>query len=266
MSQDEKSAYYQALKKAGVTFDRHYREYTTAELKAAYETLPQEGGFPQAEDHSQAEGPAEVPLDAQEPNPVMPDFPDLPAWEEPVMARPPQMPPRPPEAPQRPRDPQEMAGQRLNSKPEYEPIRTDEHGLIWYQEEVRKPAIAQPRARRVLTYMETGTEVQTIESGDYVESFEVAGRGQPRPAEVKITLPSFQVGIYKDPRFPFRIYVYNETRGFDLFEVQNYYGGSELVPDEIKRIYVENVLCYDIRTTVRAIQTEYRQLQLAGKV
>jgi hypothetical protein len=38
------------------------------------------------------------------------------------------------------------------------------------------------------------------------------------------------------------------------------------VPTEVKRMYVENVLCYDIRTTVRAIQTEFRQLQLAGKV
>jgi hypothetical protein len=62
------------------------------------------------------------------------------------------------------------------------------------------------------------------------------------------------------------VHVYNDKQGFDLFEVQKYYGGAELVPTEIKRIYVENVLCYDIRTTVRAIQSEFRQLQLQQKV
>ena len=160
-----------------------------------------------------------------------------------------------------------MAGERLNTRDEDEPIRVDpETGYVWYQEEVRKPGYAKPRGRRRLTYLETGFETKTVKNGEYTEQFEVAGDlSQGRPAEVRVTLPSYQVGIYKDPRFPFRIYVYDEKKGFDLFEVQRYFGGTEMVPAEVKRVYVENSLCYDIRTTVRAIQDEYRRLQLAGK-
>lgn len=245
MSQTEKAFYFQQLKAAGVTFDKHYREYTTEGLKEAYEKL--EGVELQTP-------PVPEPKPAPEPRPTPPpaDVPPAAADRAPV--------------PRRSADPGEMPSQRLNSKPEEEPIRVDENGLIWYQEEVLKPAFPKPRGRRVLKYLETGTTTESVQNGDYVETFEVAGRGTGRPAEVKITLPSYQVGIYKDPRFPFRIHTYNGTRGFDFFEVQNYYGGSELVPAEIKRIYVENVLCYDIRTVVRAIQSEFRQLQLAGKV
>lgn len=225
MSQSEKAAYYKALKEAGVNFDRHYREYSTDELKAAAMKL----------------GITEPPLAPASP------------------------PPRPAVTPQD-RDPSELPGQRLNAKPEDEPIRVDEDGRVWLQEEVRKPAAPKPRGRRVLKYLETGVKEEQVRNGEYVETFEVAGEMPARPAEVKITLPSYQVGIYRDPRFPFKIHVYNEKRGFDLFEVQKYYGGPELVPDEVKRVYVENVLCYDMRTTIRAIQTEYRQMQLAGKV
>jgi hypothetical protein len=165
-----------------------------------------------------------------------------------------------------PKDASEMPGQRLNQNVELEPLRTDDEGRIWYQEEVLKPAFPKPRGRRVLDYMDTGVETKTVTNGEFVESFEVAGTTQRRPSQVKITLPSYQVGIYKDRRFPWKVHTYNGNQGFDLFEVQNFYGGAELVPTEIKRIYVENVLCYDIRTTIRAVQTEHRQLQLAGKV
>jgi hypothetical protein len=91
-------------------------------------------------------------------------------------------------------------------------------------------------------------------------------RINPHPAEVKVTLPSYQVGIYKDPRFPFKIHCYSDREGFNFFEVADFYGGVELVPQECKRIYIENDLCYDIRSVVRAIQNEHRQLQLMGKV
>ena len=160
-----------------------------------------------------------------------------------------------------------MPGQRLNSKAEDEPIRVDpDTGRTWFQEEVLKPGFPKPRGRRVLQYTDTGSKTVTAKNGDYMESFEVAGDEVGRTAEVKITMPSYQVGICKDPRFPFKIHTYNGNEGFDLFEVQEFYGGSELVPSEIGRKYVENVLCYDIRTTVRAIQSEFRQMQLAGKV
>ena len=144
---------------------------------------------------------------------------------------------------------------------ELSPLRVDSAGRIWYQEELRKKAYAAPRARRKIQYNDPGVQKASMRNGEYLETFEVAGT-RTRAAEVKISLPTYQVGIYKDPRFPFKVHVYNDSTGFDLFEVQDFYGGSELVPVEIKRIYVENVLCYDIRTTIRAIETEARQLQL----
>jgi hypothetical protein len=161
-----------------------------------------------------------------------------------------------------------MAGQRMNTQAEGEPLRIDEQGLVWYVEEISKPAFPKPRGRRVLTYLETGVKQVTSErdNAGYVETFEVAGDEQARTAEVKVTLPSFQVGKYKDPRYPFLIHVYNNNRGFDLHEVETYYGGAELVPKEVKRMYVENVLCYDMRTVVREIQSEFNRMQLAGKL
>ena len=251
MSQTEKAAYFKALKAAGVTFDRHYREYSTEELKAAYDKLEQADALPEPPlpPIPQAETTiTDVELDAE-----AAQFYGLPA---PDTSR----------VPRKAADPQEMAGQRQNSQPEEEPIRVDEFGRLWYQEEVRKPAYPKPRGRRVLTYVDTGTKQQSIKVGDYVETFEVAGDEVARVSEVKITLPSYQVGVYKDPRFPFKVHTYNGLEGFDLFGVRDYYGGAELVPADIKRVYVENVLCYDIRTTVRAIQDEYRELVLAGKV
>jgi len=259
MSQSEKAAYFQALKKSGVDFPKHYREYTTEELKDAYERLVEA-------DPTAVRIPAEQPADAQQPLFEMtpadvgePEDPELDAAASSFFGL--QKP-----APTAKRDPAELAGQRQNSKAEDEPIRVDpETGRVWYQEEIAKPAYPKPRGRRVLTYADPGTKTQTIQRGDYIESFEVAGDEVGRTAEVKITLPAYQVGIYKDPRFPFKVHTYNGIEGFDLFDVRDYYGGGELVPPEVKRIYVANVLCYDIRTTVRAINDEYRQLQLQGK-
>jgi len=263
--------YYQALKASGVTFERHYRDYTTEELQTAYERL--EAGRAAKQPQPQAEAPPPVP-DVEPAPAVRYEPPPLPLDDGPPPDEPPPasffgMPePQPvePVAPLSPMNPTEMAGERLNTNPELEPIRTDENGRVWFQEEIRKPAYPKPRGRRVLTYMESGVKTETVRSGDYIETFEVAGTGTPRVAEVKVTLPSYQVGIYADPRFPFKIHVYNEMQGFDLMDVQDFYGGAELVPAEAKRMYVENVLCYDIRTTVRAIEAEYRQLQLTGKI
>lgn len=159
-----------------------------------------------------------------------------------------------------------MAGERLNTQTADEVIRVDKEGREWYQEEILKPASPKPRGRRVLTYVDKGFEEKQIKVGDYIETFEVSGEGPGRTAEVKVTLPSYQVGIFKDKRFPFKVHTYNGLQGFDLFEVQDYWGGAELVPGDVKRVYVSNVLCYDIRTVVRAIEAEYRQLQLLGRV
>lgn len=234
MSQSEKSAYYQALKKAGAEFAKPYRNYTVAELKEAYDLLAAAGAAP----------PLDFSGDDVEPQ--------VNGIKLPPLAE---------------KDPNELPAQRMNTQAENEPIRVDDKGLIWYQEEVAKPAIARARGRRVLRYNDPGVEEKTVlgANGEVVETFEVGGR-QSIPSEVKITLPSYQVGIYKDPRFPFKIHTYNGVNGFSLFEVQDFYGGAELVPEDVKRIYVANDLCYDVRTTVRAITKEHRQLQLAGRI
>ena len=163
-----------------------------------------------------------------------------------------------------PAAPDELAGLRQNTHGDDEPHRVDPAtGFLWYRDEVRKAAFPKPRGRRVQKYNDPGTKMMTVKAGEYTESFEMPG-DQNRVSEVRITLPSYQVGLYRNPTFPFRIHVYNNNEGFDLEDVQNYYGGAELVPADIKRKYVENVLCYDTRTTIRAIETEYRE-RVLGK-
>ncbi len=226
MSQGEKSQLYQELKAAGATFDKHYREYSTDELRVAVIHLRSQPGY-------EPPAPSELPSQySPEPEPVA--------------------------------QADTLAAQRAYQK-NYEdvPIRTDENGLVWYRDEVRKPAVPAPRARRKLTYVDPGVETKTVGDGRFTETFEVAGR-EERTGEIRITMPSYQVGLYRDPRFPFRIHIYNDTRGFDLFDVREYYGGADLVPNDIKKVYVGNDLCYDIRTTIRAIETAYRELQLKG--
>lgn len=216
-----KSDTYQALKAAGVAFERPYAQWTTEQLVA----LAEQNG---------------VELPAPKP-------------------KGPALPPRKEARIPTPKD--DMAGLQLNRKAWDEPIRTDPDGVVWFQDEVRKPAYPKPRGRRVLKYNDPGVQTKTIKAGEYVETIEVAG-DRNRASEIKITLPSYQVGLYLDPRFPFRIHVYNDVRGFNIFDVQDFYGGAELVPPSCKRVYVENVLCYDIRSVVQAITNEYRQREL----
>lgn len=236
MSQTEKKALWDELKDAGVTFQKHYRDYTTAELETAVDHLRE-----RQEELRARSGPAETISFPKElsgtPEHVRNTHPPL----------------------RSERD--EVAGLRLNTQSEEEPIRVDEQGLVWYQDEVRKPSMPKPRGRRVLRYVDPGVRTGQVQNGEFNETFEMPG-SESRQAEARITLPSYQVGIYRDPRFPFKIHVYNESRGFDLFEVQDFYGGAELVPAAIKRIYVSSTLCYDIRTTIREIEAEARELRL----
>lgn len=256
MSQGTKSQLYKELKAAGVEFARHYREYTTEELSAAVAKLRQNPNYTPPE----AEGPS--PLEQLK----MAYNAELAAAQAeqteksaPAKERGQVNPP----VQSQPFD--EHAGQRAYDVGEGEtPIRTDEQGRIWYREEVAKAAFPKPRARRRLTYIDSGVETRQVVNGQFLESFEIAGNEQ-RTGEVRITLPSFQVGVYKDPKFPFKVHVYNGNRGFDLFDIQKYYGGADLVPSEIKRTYVGNDLCYDVLTTIRTIQTEYRQTILHQK-
>lgn len=226
-----KSELYAQLKARG-TPSKHYREYTVEELKSLLEAPP------------------EVPRSYAN---VAQELADEGIYEEPVPRS--NLP-----------DPDELPAQRALDTSE-QPIRIDDLGREWYQEEVRKPGYPKPRGRRVLTYLETGVRQETVVSGEYVETFEVAGKDPGRPAEIKITLPSYQVGIYRDPRFPqFKVHTYDGRNGFDLFDVQDFYGGPELVPPTCKRIYIENDLCYDMRSVINTITAEHRQLLLTGKI
>lgn len=269
MSQTEKAWYFRQLKEAGVEFSKHYREYSTETLRTNYEKLVAEGIIqpkveePQAEPQSLAEYFDPPPSNGEDEVDPAELLRNLEAARKQLLAE-----VGGDSVPMRGADPNEMAGQRLNSKDSEDPLRVDENGLVWLQEEVRKPAYPKPRGRRVLRYKDRGTvtHVERDAKGRFEESFEVPGNGPEQQVEVKITLPSYQVGIYRDARFPFKIYVYNEKRAFDYFEVQDYYGGAELVPGTIKKVYVENVLCYDIRTTIAAIEAEYRAMQLSGKI
>jgi hypothetical protein len=260
----ERAALWRQLKEMGWASDRPFVKYSLEDLRAEVALFSEVGAPAQSEyvpDYGHPLAMAEALL-AQEARAsakldgethavdATPVAPPAPAPAAPIVAGP---------------DPNELPGQRLNTQGD-EPIRIDEQGRAWYQEEVKKPSYPKPRGRRVLRYQETGVQEVTVQNGEYTETFEIAGSGPGVAAEVKITLPSYQVGIYKDPRFPFKVHTYNGMEGFDLFEVEEFYGGSELVPASVKRIYVENHLCYDIRSVVRAIEAEHRQLQLTGRI
>lgn len=271
MSAAEKGFYFRRLKGAGVQLDRHYREYTTAELIEA-DTMAIVNGLltqPTPEELTELKDRVHQKKPRTDPAPV-------PVAEGPVAGEPapsgffgfeePTPEPTVTEVPLVRPDLGEMAGERLNSKAPEDIIFVDEQGLQWLQKEVLKPAFPRARGRRVLRYNDPGVVKKTEKEGQYTETFEVAG--DPRnatPAEVKITLPSYQVGIYRDPRFPFKVISYNGRTGFDRLEVEAYYGGAELVPPVAKRTYVENVLCYDMRSVIRAINEEFRQMQLTGR-
>lgn len=275
MSQQQKAAYFRALKAAGVQFEKHYREYTEGELKTSYDAMVEAGQIvPGPPEPKQATAPvaqAQPSINNQADRAKA--LRDLEAAREALLRedqnealadmvknveRAGAMPTAGP-------NPDELPGVRQNTQGD-QPIRTDEQGRVWYQEEVLKPGYPKPRGRRVLRTMESAAVQQTVQDGRFIETFEVAGSGPKQATEVKITLPSYQTGIYKDPRYPFKVHCYNGAEGFDFFEVCEYYNGADLVPPTIKRVYVENVLCFDIRTTVQTIQAEFRHLQLTGRI
>ena len=155
------------------------------------------------------------------------------------------------------------AGLTFNTHGVDDVLRVSSDGKIWYKDEVPKPAIPLPRMRRKITYVNTG--VKTIErrlpNGQLDESFEVAGDGHEE-AEIKITLPSSQVGIYYDPRLPFRVHTYNGRQGFDYMDVIRFYGGTDLVPSTITTLYVGDDLCFDIIKVRDTMERELRDRQL----
>lgn len=215
MAQAERSSLYNALKRAGYPFTKHFRHYTLEELQDLYNG-----------NRHIIEGKPSVPVAAK--------------------------------------DPLEMPSQRRGS--EDTPIRTDELGRVWYQEEIIKPTAAAPRGYRKIKSIGSDVKEVTIQAEDgFVETFEVAGDKQSE-FEAKVGVPTWQVGIYKDPRLPFRTMVYRSHEAFHREDVETYYGGVELMPDSIKTTYVGNRLCYDIRSVTTAIQREYNLLQTKGAV
>ena len=159
--------------------------------------------------------------------------------------------------------PSRRAGLTFNTHGPDDPLRVDSRGRVWYMDEVIKPAVPLPRMRRkVKTYSSDVEEVRTKRpDGGFDESFEVAGQEQ-HEIEVRITLPSFQVGIYRDPRMPFKIHQYNGLRGFDRMDIVRFYGGVDLVPSSIKYIYVGGDLCYDINKVRETMERELREKTL----
>lgn len=268
MTQVEKKALWDELKGVGVEFTRHYREYTTAELEAAVVRLhldqlgiptPEPASIPYAGNGEQymADTSAPMPSSVNE------------RWEEPYEGRRPPLSensyegnfpvsqPSPSPAPFS-AEGTDVAGTQSTGNA----VRVDELGRTWFQDEVRKPGFAKPRGRKKLTYNDPGVKQVTIRNGDYTETYEMPGDEVDRQMEARITLPAYQVGVYQSPAYPFKVHCYNNAEGFDFFEVNSFYGGADLVPEGIKRIYVSSTLCYDMRTTIREIEAEGRELLL----
>lgn len=148
------------------------------------------------------------------------------------------------------------------SVPEGQPIRVDLNGRIWFRDEVRKPAIPQPRMTRKTHHMDNVAVQQEtfLPNGRLDEIYEVAGE-ERREVVTTTTLPSWQVGKYLDPRFPFMVHVYGDAMGFDYMEVIRYFGGRDLVPSTIKTLYVGNQNCFSIPTVRETIEQQYNILK-----
>jgi hypothetical protein len=155
------------------------------------------------------------------------------------------------------------AGLTFNTHGPDDPLRVDSLGRVWYTDEVPKPARPLPRMVRKVRYIETGTEerVRRLPTGQLDESFEIPGSGN-EIREIKITLPSNQVGVYKDPRLPFKLHIYGNIRGFDRMDIVRYFGGNDLVPSSIGTLYVGSDLCYDVKQTMDTMERMLRDLQL----
>ena len=281
MAQSQKSAYFKALKEQGVTFPKHYREYSTEEFANAWNIL-REGNPDLPELPDGAEPPelvppkqdeaAELRRQLEETSALLAKMTAFVAVQQGQQAQPVQTVPAAPDVPAEPDvkenvhglDLSKFAGVTQNTHGPNDIVKVDEFGNQWLQVEVRKADGLRPRGRRVLRFENPAVKVSEVRGEDgTMESFEIPDTSKPTtPSEVRITLPSFQTGIYRSPSFPFRIHTYNGARGFDLEDVQNYYGGKDLVPSSVKKIYVYTDLCYDIPSVVSTIREEHARLVL----
>jgi hypothetical protein len=278
MAQQDKAAYWRALKEQDALPEGHFRNFTTQRLRDIYQQLAEDRGLPSIEEPSAVAAREEFPPKPDELAAMRAAIGDLTKTVAQLaqlqvrqVTEPAPMPVEPAPEPRQPvaqdhatpaLNMDEHAGVTQNTHGPNDPVRTDEHGNVWFRTEVRKPAHTKARGRRVQRYISAAVKQQTIKGSDgYTETFEVEGdrSGAPVTTEVKVTLPSFQTGIYKAPHLPFKIHTYGGVTGFDLADVQRYYGSRELVPKEIKKTYVANDLCYDIQTVIEAVKQEYRE-------
>ena len=284
MAQSQKSAYFKALKEQGVTFTKHYREYSTEEFAGAWNILregkPELPEFPDGAGPSELVPPkqdeaAELRRQLEETSALLAKMTAFVAVQQEQLAHPLQTAPPAPTSPAAQAAPavkenvhgldlDKFAGITQNTHGPNDIVKIDEHGNQWLQVEVRKADGLKPRGRRRLRFDNPAVTVSEIRGEDgTMESFEIPDTSKPTtPSEVRITLPSFQTGIYRSPSFPFRIHTYNGARGFDLEDVQNYYGGKDLVPSSVKKMYVYTDLCYDIPSVVSTIREEHARLVL----
>ena len=254
--------YWQALKDAGFTSDKPFREWTIDELRAVYASYQADGTeIAEIDDDEDDELPERTDEmdELREQLAAVTDTVNKLATI--ITSGQVEQPVAPPPSTTPALDPNEHAGVTLNTHAPDEVLEVDEYGNEWYQREVGKPGYAKPRGRRVLRYDDSGTKTTTVVGPDgYTETFEVSGDpNNSHPSEVKITLPSYQVGIYKAPNLPFRICTYKGARGFHWDDINAYFGGQSLVPAYIKRIYVSTTLCYDMQSVITTIEALYRE-------
>lgn len=241
---NERAALWGIVKAAGAD-TKPYINYSTDELREIVKTL------------------RPAPVEDQRPPVPRPDienpFPDDPIVPERDTLGPP---PAKPVLSNMP-SPDELPGMRKNTHDGLTVLRIDEAGRQWLQEEVRKGAFARPRFRRVLRQRSTNVVQQTVQNGEFTETFEVPGT-EERVSEIRVTLPTYQVGRFRHPNHPFTILTYDGREGYDFEEVCRMFGGADLVPMGAQRIYIANQIAFDIRTTVRVIEAEFRKQQMQG--
>ena len=266
----EKSELYQSLKSRAVSFEKQYVQYTVEELRELEAQL--DAGTQPRQQVAPTPAPRPAPTPSPAPRPAPPGVPrtleDLGrvvqalrrsgALREGMAVRYGDK-----AIPVKDR-PAERAG-LSHAVPDGEPIRIDLEGRVWLLDEVPKPAIPRPRMTRKSRYVDTGVKTETsfLPDGRVDEVYEVSG-DEHRELTVTTTLPSWQVGKYRDHRLPFAVHVYNDQRGFDRREVVRYFGGTDLVPRTVKTLYVGNQLCYQIASVRDTIETQYRNLQQKG--
>ena len=240
MTQAQRKELWDELKSAGTTFSRHYRDYSVSELEGMVAQLRRPTQSPLSP-NSEGEIPDQNEIHFQA------DLDNL-----------------------REQTPDTIPGLRTNTHGDQVPLRIDETGKIWYQDEIVKSAFPKERGKRILDYVDPGVRTVHIRdtNGSIVESFEMPG-DQKKVSQARISLPAYQIGLYRDPALLgefFKIHVYREKRVFDLFDVQKYFGGPRMVPQTCKREYTDTVLGYEIESVLQAIQDEYREKLKNGEL